>query len=567
MSQEQHGDEKVIEYYSKTFSKEQRNYCVTRKELFAVVKAVENYHTYLYGRRFIIRTDHAALKWLMNFKNPEGQVARWLEKLQTYDFEIRHRSGKSHGNADALSRRPCSEEYKSCCKQEERELKVNLTKVQEFEEVDCSYSLEQVKKAQTKDADLKLIIDWMKNNKRPEFEEVSQMNSVVKAYLAQWNSLKLRDEVLYRIWEDVNGKEAKEKLVLPKELRLGVLQQFHNSSTGGHFGIKKTHDKVRGRFYWIGCREDVENFYKTCAICNSRKGQFERIAVDILGPLPVTNRGNKYLLVVMDYFTKWPEVMPIPNQETETVAEALVENVFSRFGLPMELHSDQGRNFESELFGTVMSIMGINKTRTTALHPQSDGLVERFKKTILDYLSKFIDENQRDWDKKIHFCMLAYRSAVNETTQYTPAKMMMGRELRLPVDLIVGQSPDERKKSLPEWVVDLQERLWIVHESARDNMISASDRMKARYDLRATGPKFKVGDLVWFYNPKRRKGKCPKLQRDWEGPYEIIKCLNDVVFRIRMGKNGKPKVVHSDRLFPYQGRCSPRTSNLKEGEV
>ena len=570
LSQEQDGAERVIGYYSKTLHKAQKNWCVTRKELYAVVKAIENFHNLLYGRKFVVRTDHSALQWLMKFKNPEGQVARWLEHLQTYDFDIRHRPGKYHGNADSLSRRPCNIDCKNCCKQEQRELLVNLTRVEEFQFDGVTFSEEEFQKVQNEDSILKSLLNWLKEGKRPSFDETSAMDPVLKGYLAQWNSLKLKDGILYRIWESTDGKQSVEKLILPRKLRKEVMRQLHDGNSGGHFGIKKTMQKIKARFYWIGCREDVENYCNTCDICNSRKGPnirqrnkmqqynvgspFERIGIDILGPLPATERGNRYLVVVMDYFTKWPEVFPVPNQEAETVAAGLMENVISRFGVPMEIHSDQGRNFESEVFQCLMKVLGITKTRTTALHPQSDGMVERFNKTILDYLSKFIDDHQSDWDKLINLCMLAYRTAVNETTQISPAKMMFGRELRLPVDLVVGQPPEQGERRLPEWVSNLQDVLWDLHDAARKQIQSSSDRMKARYDLRARGPKFAEGDNVWFYNPKRRKGKCPKLQRDWEGPYEVIKCLNDVVFRIRKGLNGKPKVVHGDRLWPYRNR-------------
>ncbi|GFR03494.1 retrovirus-related Pol polyprotein from transposon 17.6 [Trichonephila clavata] len=111
--------ERVIAYFSKCLSRPERNYCVTRKELLAIVKAVEHFHPYLYGRRFLLRTDHASLTWLLNFKNPEGQIAWWIQRLQEYDVEIRHRKGSAHGNADALSRRPCPESCKYCSRVEE----------------------------------------------------------------------------------------------------------------------------------------------------------------------------------------------------------------------------------------------------------------------------------------------------------------------------------------------------------------------------------------------------------------------------------------------------------------
>ena len=228
----------------------------------------------------------------------------------------------------------------------------------------------------------------------------------------------------------------------------------------------------------------MEDYCRTCDVCNSRKGPstrnqarmqqfnvgspFERV-VDILGPLPVTERGNKFLIV--------------PNQEAETIAEVFVDHVFSRFGVPMELHSYQGRNFESEVFRETMKIMGINKTRTTPLHPQSDGMVERFNRTLLDYLSKFINEDKKNWDQKIQLGLLAYRTAVHETTQYTPAKMMMGRELRLPLDLVFGGSPNVNSHISSGWVSNLQRNLREVHELARNEIQLTSDRMKAMIDM------------------------------------------------------------------------------------
>ena len=118
LSQKHEEVEQVIAYFSKTISEPERNYCVTRRELLAAVKAIEHFHKYLYGQHFILRTDHASLKWLFQFKNPEGQVARWLQRLQEYDFTIEHRRGEHHRNADALSRRPCIEECRHGIKKE-----------------------------------------------------------------------------------------------------------------------------------------------------------------------------------------------------------------------------------------------------------------------------------------------------------------------------------------------------------------------------------------------------------------------------------------------------------------
>ena len=135
---------------------------------------------------------------------------------------------------------------------------------------------------------------------------------------------------------------------------------------------------------------------------------FERIAINIAGPFPDSDKGNRYLLIAMNYFTKWPEVYAIPNQEASTVADTLVTNFFCRFGVPMELHSDQGRNFESRLIQEVQERLRVNKTRTTPLHPQSDGMVERYVKTIKEHLRKVVSTHQWDWDERLPIFLLAY---------------------------------------------------------------------------------------------------------------------------------------------------------------
>lgn len=150
----------------------------------------------------------------------------------------------------------------------------------------------------------------------------------------------------------------------------------------------------------------------------------ECMGVDILGPFPLTNGGNRYILVAMDYFTKWPEAYTVPDQNATTTAERLVCEMFCRFGAPEELHSDQGWNFEVQVFAKVCKRMGVTKTRTTPLHPQSDGRVERFNRTLSTQLAIVVEQQQCDWDRHLPLIMMAYRSAVHESTGCTPAVLM-----------------------------------------------------------------------------------------------------------------------------------------------
>ena len=245
----------------------------------------------------------------------------------------------------------------------------------------------------------------------------------------------------------------------------------------------------------------------------------------------------------MDYFTKWPEAYPLLNQEAITVAKVLVEEMVCRFGVPLESHSDQGRNFESLVFSEMCRILRIRKTWTTPPNPQSDGMVERFNRTIENQLAVFVKANQRDWDEHVPFLLMAYRTASHESTGFSPTRLMMGHELRTPIDLIYGRPPEE-VVNWTEFANNLSESLKISHEFARENLETASLWMKRKYDIRAEATALEVGDAVWLYNPQRKKRISPKLSRPWTGLFHIIKKINDLVYRIQLGARGKPKVVH-----------------------
>ncbi|GBM00489.1 Transposon Ty3-G Gag-Pol polyprotein, partial [Araneus ventricosus] len=348
LSQKIGNEECVIAYFSKSLGKPERNYCVTRKKLLAIVKSIEHFHHYLYGRKFLLLTDHASLRWLLNFREPEGQIARWIQRLQEYDFEIQHRKGTSHGNADALSRRPCKESCKHCTNAEkkfgmETDISVKVLTTED------AWSSSEVQKARLEDPAIRPILERKLNSEdRPSWQEIAPESPATKRYWALWDSLHLKDGVLYRKWESDDESSCRWQLILPKSRIQEVLRETHDSASGGHFGVMKTLSKTRERFYWDRLRADVEKWCRECHACGARKGPktitkgrlqrynvgapFERMALDILGPLPVTTKGNRYVLVLMDYFTKWPEAIPIPDQEASTVAEELVRAWISRYG-------------------------------------------------------------------------------------------------------------------------------------------------------------------------------------------------------------------------------------------
>ena len=437
-------------------------------------------------------------------------------------------------------------------------------------------SCRDIRSAQRSDHELAPLVKLLeRSSQKPDWQEVASTSRTTKLYWAQWEQLRLNDGILQRAWESNNGLEKRWLNVIPQALRESTLAEAHGSVASGHFGIKRTLLRLRRSSYWVGMRQDVQEWCRVCEVCAAKKGPsrspqaplqvvsvgapMERVAVDVAGPFPVSASGNRYIIVVIDYFSKWPEAFAVPNQEAVTVARVLVDGFFCRFGMPEELHSDQGRNFESALFRECCQLLGIRKTRTTPLHPESDGMVERFNRTLVQEIAKRCRHGQSDWDLYIPTILMAYRSAEHEATGYTPAQLMLGRELRLPLDLLFERPPDAQAQvSMPEYVKSQRDMMCTVRAQTEKNLSIAAGTMKRRTDVKATQEALEEGDEAWLYNPKRKKGQSPKLSSPWEGPYRIIKRLSAVTYRIQRSRHAACKVVHFNRLWKARG--SPRFS-------
>ncbi|CAG2235833.1 unnamed protein product [Mytilus edulis] len=232
------------------------------------------------------------------------------------------------------------------------------------------------------------------------------------------------DDILCYYWEDQTGAK-RWKICTPKALQGYVLWHLHDSPTGGHQGINRTKKRAAlCPFFWPHMNLNIQDYVTTCDICEERKQparskrhkmksyvmgtRFRILASDIAGPLPTTDQGNRYILVIQDYFTKFTEVYPLCDINAETVANVFLKGWIKRYGCPVEIHSDQGTQYESQLFQGICKLLHISKTRTTAMHPRSDGMVERGNRTIKEMLYKYIDRNQSDWDKYIDYMVMAY---------------------------------------------------------------------------------------------------------------------------------------------------------------
>ncbi len=288
-------------------------------------------------------------------------------------------------------------------------------------------------------------------------------------------------------------------------------------------GIQKTYEKLRRKYYWFGMFKDVEHWCKSCVDCAMKKspryrrrapllpipveGAFDLVAVDILGPFPVTNSGSRYIVVFSDYYTRWPEAFALPSCEAHRLASLFVNEIMIRHGSLRCILSDRGRNFLAAIVKETCRLMNTSKLNTTAYHPQTDGLVERFNGTLAETLSMFVSTNQKDWDEHIPQVLFAYRVSPNATTGESPFYLLYGREPRLPLD--ISLLPPANLSNLSPSVSEHRARIVTTLEEARQLIASntqrAQLRMKAQYDNIARPVTFSIGQRVWVYTPKRVK--------------------------------------------------------------
>ena len=212
-------------------------------------------------------------------------------------------------------------------------------------------------------------------------------------------------------------------------LKEEILQQMHVSVLSGHLGNKKTREKILQRFYWFGLREDVYTYVQQCDLCVSIKGPgvkpkaplgampsgatLDRLSTDIVGPFPESHQGNRYILVVSDHFTKWVEVFAVPDQTAITCAEKILNEVIARYGCPYDLHSDQGRNYVSNIFVELCKLLDIRKTRSSPYNPRCNGQTERFNKTLVRMIKAYLKGQEKDWDRYLGCLAGAYRATVH----------------------------------------------------------------------------------------------------------------------------------------------------------
>ena len=535
LSQIQNGKEKVIAYASRHLNQAEKNYATIEKEALAIVFAVKKFKSYIHGHETKIVTDHAPLKWLMKVKNTNAKLARWALEIQDLNLDIEYRPGKTNSNADCLSRIPVSAI--------EADIPPDLITLQ------------------LNDSFCKKMFDHLNKVSSLNENELRKLN-IDEFFIDEDGLIKRKcppSRKRRRYLETV-------QLVLPTDLKPIVMKALHNDPLAGHLAFQKTYDRICEKFFWPEMRVEIKQYCAACHECALSKTSphfkkaplkpipvpnepFERVSMDIVGPLKVTKKGNQYILVLIDNLTKWPEAFAIPDQTALTVAKIFVEQVICRHGMPRALLTDRGTNFVSKLFQEICKFLKIERLLTTSYKPSTNGLCEHENKSLKDMLMHFVNNRHDDWDEYLTFVLFAYRTAVHSSTLETPFYLMHGRDAILPLETLLevyNKSECEPNDYKTKVTIKLRDAFQLAYS----NMHAAQEAQKFQYDKKSKLQKFNVGDKVYMTTVVIQPNQSRKFTPKWQGPYRITRQISDLLYEVNIGKVGKEQIVHVNRLKP-----------------
>lgn len=581
LSQEQEGKVRPIAYASRGLRPPERNmtnYSSMKLELLGLKWAMtDKFREYLLGQKCVVFTDNNPLSHLNTAKL--GAVEqRWAAQLASFNFELRYRSGRSNRNADALSRMHESGTDALTALVPGTGMPPALREAApppQLEAVQATVAAfpgplpSDIQALQESDLDIQAVASFWRQGKHPSYVERQRLSSSAQVLLRQWDRLTEKGGLIYRRVLRPDGGEAVLQLLLPNTLIGDVLHQVHQEH--GHQGVERTLALLRSRCYWPGMARDVAQWCRECQRCQvakdtrplarapmshllaSRPNEILALDFTLLEP---SRSGVENVLVITDVFSKYTLAVPTRDQRAATVANVLVAEWFSKFGVPARLHSDQGRCFESSLIQQLCTLYGVAKSRTTPYHPAGNGQCERFNRTLHNLLRTLPESRKRDWCACLPQILYAYNTTPHQSTGESPYFLMFGQEPRLPVDFLLGRVEEPVGGEPQDWIIEHQTRLQMAFDGARARLQEAAGRRKARYDQTVRDKPLTEGQLVLLRNTGLR-GRC-KTQDKWLAEhYVVVRAPSEggAVYKIAPVKDQtKVKHVHQSALKPLHGQ-------------
>ena len=467
------GTEQVIAYGSHSMSAHEKGYCITRKELLAIFYFCQHFNHYLYGKKFKLRTDHKAITFMFRTKKPlTAQFQTWMNYLSSLDIEIEYRKGELHNNADMLSRRNCD-----TCTQ-------------------CQMEHEEAKKGKNKTRLLAVTT-----------------RSQARAGQKEW---------------------------IPKEKRNDLIIQTHRLLC--HAGAEKVYEYLRDKFDMEEEKKTVKEVVGTCIECQQTKTMttktkeenvkitaseiFEKVYIDICGPWHETVRRERYILGMIDHFSKYISLTAIKRQDEETIVQTILQKWILKFGAPKEIHVDCGRSFEAKKVREMLEARGVKMIFSSPYHHNTNGIIERQFRTIREFIQASLKErNAMSWADILPEVEFALNATKQKTIGCSPAEVVFGKKI-------------DRQQWYNGSKIDRED----IRQRIKEKNIP---------EVNETTRVYNVGDMVWIQKEIRTKG-----EDRFEGPYEIIEKIHDRSYRLR-DKNNRQIIRNVEKFknFKKRGEC------------
>ena len=370
------------------------------------------------------------------------------------------------------------------------------------------------------------------------------------------------------------------QLVVPKLFRTSLVEEIHGGVLGGHFGVQRTLDAVRRHYWWHGIRKDVETVVKGCPKCNARNPNrgatkpllqqeervtvpWERVGIDYTD-MAKSSEGPSKILVLIDHATKYVIAKPTIDGSAETAAKVLFEELICKYGAPRELWSDRGKAFIGEVVKYLSDLYDIKQKFTSGYHPQTNGLTERFNRTITNELAKVVNEKKDDWPNWLQPKVFAYNTTAQKSTGYSPFELIHTFTPRIPIDNELVEPPANFKKK--DWAQDAYKKAQELREDALKNQEAAAGSQKATYDKGLKPTEFQVGDFVRMYDPTAEAKQPVKLRNQYIGPLRI-RGRKGMLFELEDLKGAKVKGLHNPSKLKKVNTELELDKLRKEGSV
>nr|CAD2202708.1 unnamed protein product [Meloidogyne enterolobii] len=561
---------KAIAYCSRTLTISERKWAPVQIELGAIIFSLRQFRPFIYMAEIELHTDHKPLAYLLKKADASPNLARWLIELQNYNIKIVHIAGKENLLADALSRLQNQPEVEQTELEDIAEFPVCFTlpikdglinehyaSVLTLRKENENYAID-IKQEQENDMEAADYIKFIKTGELPE--DISP-NDQEKFVLNAENLRIIGDILCHKL------PNLKPRIFVPSSLRALIFDSFHSSQLGGgHMNLKKTLKKCR-KYYWPRMHADILTWTRNCITCQLRHSPnppyraemqmvpvntlFAKVGLDLAGPFPLTQNGNKHVMNIICWFTKYVISVPVPDTKAMTLAKAFLNNCYLKYGGCVELVTDNATAFTSEFFKDFCSMLYINKSYATPHWSQGNSVTERSFRTFHNILSKYISKDQPDFDEFLDCACFCYNTSIHASTGETPFFLMFGRDPIFCVDQILDPSvySPVAFTDISEFKQRLITSLRCAWEAADEANKQAQLRAKTQYDKLVRNPTVTVGDRVLLRNYAGKIGTSKKFHMPWKGVFRVVKIDGVHVTIVSCNSpQGTPRKVHINQL-------------------